>query len=61
MVLVSVSKFLINKFASLGAVVVYTAALFFPNFYLAFYHSTFQLHFQHLLTLWFNIFLLFIC
>ena len=32
MVLVSVSKFLINKFASLGAVVVYTAALFFQIF-----------------------------
>ena len=32
LVLVSVSKFLINKFASLEAVVVYTAALFFQIF-----------------------------
>ena len=42
MVLVSVSKFLINKFALLGAVVVYTTALFFQKIITLFIHQFFN-------------------
>lgn len=46
MVLVSVSKFLINKFASLEAVVVYTAALFFQKIITLFIHQFFNAIFR---------------